>query len=201
MKALKNREREDKITLRIAFLFAFAVSLLAFGIPIPKAQAAVVFFDTDDPFVMPGETISISIFSTVETDSIRMDRISDDGFGEASNLYLNPNYDAPLDEGDVVNENGVLIEGISTGIVPTFPAVSGILYSFDYLVPMSSPGHTITIFADCSNGAVNQVLCDIGPGLDPITPDSLSLTVIPEPVTIALFGLGMLFLRKDRRQL
>jgi len=34
----------------------------------------VVYFDTADPMVMPGETISVSIFSTVETDSIRMDR-------------------------------------------------------------------------------------------------------------------------------
>jgi hypothetical protein len=172
---------------------------------ISHVQATVVFFDTADPLVMPGETISVSIFSTVETDSIRMDRISDADFGTASNLYLNPNYSTPLDEGIVVNISGVLIEGVSTGITPIFPAVSGVLYSFDYTVSEEAAyGQIISLFADLSGGAINEVWCNIGPGfrLEAITPESLSLTVVPEPITIVLLGTGSLLLaRRNKRRL
>jgi hypothetical protein len=132
-----------------------------------------------------------------------MDRISDADFGIASNLYLNPDYPpgSGYNEGVAVNNNGVLIEGIKAGIgLPVWSGVSGVLYSFDYLVPIAPFGHTITIFADPSGGAVNQVWCDIGPGLEPITPESLTLTVVPEPGTILLFGLGMLLVRKTKQQ-
>ncbi len=178
-------------------LFLIIAAVILSGVSV--SQAAVVFFDTADPMVEPGETISVSIFSTVATDSIRMDQISDADFGVASDLYLNPNYNSPLNEGSLVNTGGVLIEGVSTAMITAFPAVSGVLYSFDYLVPMASPGHIITIFADPSNDAVNYVLCDIGLGLTPITPESLSLTIVPEPTTIVLLAMGGLLLARERR--
>jgi hypothetical protein len=178
-----------------AITLIIALSVLMFASNV--SQAALVFFDTADPEVLPGETISVTIFSTVDTDSIRMDRISDADAGIASNLYLNPNYDLPLNEGVVVNENGVLIEDVNTGITLAFPAVSGVLYSFDYLVPMAQPGHIITIFADPSNDSVNEVWYDIGSGLESITPEALSLTVVPEPATIYLLLIGgLVALRK-----
>jgi hypothetical protein len=166
------------------------------------SQATVVYFDTTDPFVLPGETISIGIFSTVETDSIRMDRISDADFGIASNLYLNPDYPpgSGYNEGVAVNNNGVLIESIKAGIgLPTWSGVSGVLYSFDYLVPIAPFGHTITIFADPSNGAINEVFCNVAGYLVYITPESLTLTVVPEPATFFLFALGSLFLKRARK--
>jgi hypothetical protein len=183
--------------MRIAII-AGAIAIFMFGLS-TVADAAVVYFDTANPNVLPGETISVTIFSTVETDRIRMDRISDADFGIASNLYLNPGYDPPLNEGVVVNESGVLIEGVNTGISSNFPAVYGVLYSFDYTVPSAEFGQIITIFADSSYGAVNQVWCDIGIGLDPIAPEALSLTVVPEPASIVLLGLGLLLVRKIKR--
>ncbi len=173
------------------------VVLMVFNLVGIAAAVPVVFFDTADPFVAAGETISINIFSTVETDRIWMGRISDGGGGTASNLYLNSNYNPPLNEGTLINENGILIEGISSGVSVIFPAVSGILYSFDYTVSEGVvEDQVITIFADSSGGAINYVYSDLGIGLDPVTPQSLSLTVVPEPGTLFLLGLGSLLLRR-----
>ena len=89
---------------RKQILTIFAAVML-FGVPVANATP-VVFFDTEDPQVVPAETISVTIFSTLLTDHIRMDRISDADFGIASNLYLNPDYNPPLNAGVVVNEGG-----------------------------------------------------------------------------------------------
>lgn len=163
---------------------------------VSEVQAALVFFDTADPVVMPRETISVSIFSTEPTFSIRMDRISDDGSGTASNLYLNPDYAYGLyfDEGVAINSGGILIEGVRGGVFPPVsPTVSGVLYSFDYTLPIgAAQGQVINIFADPSGGAINEIGV-IAMGY--VTPESLSLTVVPEPGTILLFGLGALLMR------
>ena len=174
-------------TAIISILYVLALSATA-------SASVVVYFDTADPLVRPGQTISISIFSTVETDNIRMGRISDGDFGIASNLWLNPNYNTPLNPGVIINTGGILIEGVSSGVLPVSPAVSGVLYTFNYLVPQASAGHTITIFGDPSHGAINQVWVHSGPGLEPVTPDSLTLTIIPEPCTLVLLGIGGFFL-------
>jgi hypothetical protein len=178
-------------------LFPIIIAVILFAVNV--SLASVVYFDTADQMVEPGEIISVSIFSTVETDSIRMDRISDADSGIVSNLYIIPDYPhgSGYNEGVVVNNNGVLIEGIKAGIgLPVWSGVSGVLYSFDYLVPMAPFGYTITIFADSSNGSVNEIFCDVGGDLVYVTPDSLSLIVIPEPTTIVLLGVGCLLLAK-----
>jgi len=180
------------------------IAVLTSGMVLSKpADATVVFFDTADPLVMPGETISVSIFSTVQTEGIRMDRISDADFGTASNLYLNPDYGSwQFSEGIAVNSGGVLIEGVRGGWAPASHVVPGVLYSFDYLIPPAPLGHTITIFADPSNNAVNHVLCWVNSDLVYVTPESLSLTVVPEPITIVLLGMGGLLLaRRTKRRL
>jgi len=166
------------------------------------SQATVVFFDTANPMVMPGETISVAIFSTVITTQIRMDRISDADFGIASNLYLNPEYDSGgvFNEGTAVNSSGVLIEGVLTLAPPGPPEVSGVLYSFDYLVPIAPPGHIISIFADPSEGAINEISCFVDSSYVRLTPESLTLTVIPEPATIVLLGIGGFLLGRKNRQ-
>ena len=127
-----------------------------------------------------------------------MDRISDDGEGTASNLYLNPGYDyAPVfNNGIAVNNNWILIEGIE-GLLgtPITPPVLGDLYSFDYTVSeFALHNEIINIFADPSGGAINEV--DIIGLVENVTPESLYLTVwIPEPGTISLLIIGSLFLK------
>jgi hypothetical protein len=176
-------------------------TLLALGV-LPSEQAvAEIFFDTPDPFVAPGETISVEIFSTVITDHIRMDRISDDGNGSASNLFVNPDYNPPLNAGVPINESGILIEWVSTGIMPDSPEVSGSLYNFDYTVSLGAvDGQLISIFADPSGGAINQIYANIPTGWEYVTPESLTLTIIPEPATFFLLGGGLLLVRRIRQK-
>jgi len=171
-------------------------TLLAMGILLSERAEAEIFFDTPDPFVGPGETVTVSIFSDVITDHIRMDRISDDGGGFASNLFLNPGYIHPLNAGIPINMGGVLIEGFSSEQAPDTPAISGVLYSFDYTVNFGAfEGQLISIFADPSGGAVNQIYAYLPTGWEYVTPESLTLTVIPEPTSFLLVGLGGMLLR------
>ena len=179
---------KTKIVISVLVVLAVVVS--------NAAVAGVVYFDTADPLVLPGETISVSIFSTVETDSIRMDRISDADLGVASTLSVNPDYPegSGFNIGNIVNSGGVLIEGVRAGLgLPVWSGVTGVLYSFDYLVPSASAGHTITIFPDPSNSAVNEIFCKVDDNLVYLTPDSLTLTIVPEPATILLLALGGFF--------
>jgi hypothetical protein len=127
-----------------------------------------------------------------------MDRISNDVAGIAGNLYLNPNYNPPLNDGRLINMGGVLIEDVTTGIAPYYPAVSGVLYSFDYKVPEEAvPGQVINIFADPSCGAIN-VVSVYDSGRKFVTPESLSLSVIPEPATVLFLIVGIGVIRAIR---
>lgn len=173
-------------------LFLIIVSAILFVSNV--SQAALVYFDTADPLVLPGETISVTIFSIKLTEFIRMDKISDDAGGMASNLYLNPNYNGPVfNEGTAVNIGGVLIEGVRGGeVTPDTPTVSGVLYSFDYTVSEEAMyGQIVSIFADSSGGAINQVYTS-----EYLTPESLTLTVVPEPATLFLLSIGGLLLAR-----
>ena len=183
-------------------LIIFMLSL--FVSPVLMAdEEPLVYFTTPDTVVFPGETIPISIFSTLPTSYIQMDRISDGDAGIAGNLYLNSNYGHLNSyEGIEVNSGGILIEDV-IGILETAtsPLVSGELYSFDYTVSENAlHDEIISIFTDPSGDAINQVYVIDEFYADYITPDSLSLTVwVPEPCTIYLLGMGALALRARKR--
>ena len=82
---------------------------------------------------------------------------------------------------------GGLIENV-VGLVDLFsPPVEGIVYSFDYTVPDVAVGSEWGIFARCTN-----CIPEAGP-------HPLELTMVPEPTTIALLGLGGLLLRRSRK--
>ena len=174
--------------MKISVLHAVAFMLLVAACSV-QSYGSVVYFDTANPNVQPGETISVAIFSEVITTRIQMDRISDTHGGTASNLWLNPEYHSG-NSGTLVNSENVLIENAYSLIIPLEAQVSGNLYTFDYLVPNVLYGTAITIFADSTGGATNLVYTSISGSGDSYPPDSLTLMVVPEPASILFFLLG-----------
>ena len=85
---------------------------------------------TDEP------AIAITLENTVETPVVG---------GIASNLWLTPDFDWNVFylPGTLVNSGGVLIQDATGAISYGSPYVSGVVYSFDYLVPSFSGPFTI----------------------------------------------------------
>jgi len=152
--------------------------------------------DAKDSY-LPSDIITIEIFSLIDTFGITMDAIGDGGAGGVASapLVLNAAYTSFPLVGDITNTGGTLIEGVLGATAVGLPA-TGVLYSFEYHVPDVPPSTIIEIGPAFPYGwEMNEVTIAAGAS---VVPDSLLIHVIPEPMTIALLGLGGLFLRRRR---
>jgi hypothetical protein len=109
--------------------------------------------------------------------------------GAASNMALSDGWtwDDFDSLGTAVNAGGVLIENATGTVMFGDPEVIGTAYSFDYTLAAGVPlGETFQIGPGAGTNKIGGV------------PVPLNLTVVPEPMTIALLGLGGLFLRRKK---
>lgn len=164
----------------------------------------------DDVFLyIASDTITIQLYATDFYTDYPLDTIGfmdiaaikTDNGGTASNPSLNSalaiGEGGTSSTGDIVNSGGILIEDIRgyieqgdlVGVNP-FPAV---LYEFELHIPDAEYSTIITI---TMNGLDLYNLGYNDPGYT--ATNTLEIHVTPEPMTIALLGLGGLFLRRRR---
>lgn len=145
---------------------------------------------SDAAGILPGGTVTVELV-TAGASSMTLQQIIDGASitGAASNLVLSDGWDwDDFDSlGTAVNAGGVLIENATGTVMFGRPNVVGTAYSFDYTLAAGVPeGETFKIGPGAGTNKIGGV------------PAALSLTVIPEPMTIALLGLGGLFLRRKK---
>jgi len=170
--------------------------LIALLVVTAVASAATVSFQADKTDVIVGDVVSITVIATGNCTSIVIPEILSSQAGLASNLFLNPLLSQVPIVGIPVNAGNVLITGINGTTpfaFPPAPVLAGeVLYSFDYTVPVVASGTIITI---AGAGALSFMFDDFTQSTDM---GSVALEVIPEPITIALLGLGGLFIRRRK---
>ena len=178
-----------------------------------STMAGLVGLEIDVPqtYYSPSDTITINVvvseFGTaLPGDSIGfMDiaSVQSDNGGTASSPTLNTALQpgVGVSTGDIVNSGGILIEDIRGYIeqgdlsgVDFGTTNSAILYSFEFHIPDVPASTIITITLD-GLAIYNLGYNDPVPGYT--GPGALEIHV-PEPITIALLGLGGLFLRRRR---
>ncbi len=168
------------------------------------AKAAIVSFSVEDG--LPGDTIGITVSSDEEVFGMMLALITDNGFGGTANpgtwdakfTVANAGYngmDYGFGAGDLIIADG----GISLG----FPA-TGLLYSYSYDIPSDAAFGATIVFTvgDLPDYFYLSSISYMVEGTTAqmsLTGMEFAATVIPEPMTIALLGLGGLFLLRRRK--
>ncbi|MHC4122091.1 MAG: PEP-CTERM sorting domain-containing protein [Planctomycetota bacterium] len=167
------------------------------------ASAAAVWLQVDPgdakSSYAPSDIITIELVADFAVAGVHIGQINGLPTAGPINGFHTNFTAAPNSPGTLVNDGVALITNIDFGVAVggTAPAAGATLWSFEYHVPDLPESSYITIddytlmptYTAINNADYSIYLSDVGP---------LEIHVTPEPMTIALLGLGGLFLRRRK---
>ena len=167
------------------------------------ANAAIVSFSAEDG--NPGDTIAMTVSSDELVTGVIIALITDSGFGGTANPGA---WDSLFTIKDIGYNGALYGFGVgdlilATGAVDLPNYATGDLYTYSYDIPGSAVVGSIITFTvgDISEYSYFSSISYMpGPATLSTTGMEFTATVIPEPMTIALLGLGGLFLVRRRRK-
>jgi len=197
----------------LIFILVLGMASASFG------DLTSVWFESGGSTAIEAEGLQIVTISMVAdgpVGSIQIQVINDNGTSAALGTVQEPydvhaNLQTAAVKGAGANSNGNLFKAHATNPVSTFQGSQGTgdpaplgqdLLWFDYVVPDLTIGTILTIETFNVNDAYPASLKNFvkGDAGSPIltTVGSMDITIVPEPMTVLLLGLGGLFLRRRR---
>jgi hypothetical protein len=173
-----------------------------------SAASAGIGFTSSQAFYMPGEIVTIYLVASGRCNGFNLATVSDFGAGGAviGTPTFNPAF-VPFpgyidNTPNIPGAVGLLMDSCGAYASSTGPAAGAILFSFQYQTPVSistiviAPvaGGTIVNY-DYGTFVCEPSLGDVG-GQDQLITGCVLNSGVPEPMTLGLFGLGGLFLRR-----
>jgi hypothetical protein len=160
------------------------------------ASVSLTGYDAQRDYA-PSDIILFQLTSDAPVGTLQITEITTDNGGTAQNPHLGAAIADGFvqDPGTLVNEGGVLIKGVAgdggSGMLEVAPGDP--FYSFEFHVPEVPASTYITIEFPKTNNITDKYYGQVRTSVPSVT-----IHVIPEPMTIALLGLGGLFLRRRK---
>ena len=170
------------------------------------AGAASVDLNASSTSVNPSDEVTITVVADFAAITYAASFKADGGTAKAVGT-VNAGFTASSDDGRLKNSGGYLIIATSgNAALGTSIAAGQSLYTFTYVAPTAAGTYTIsspptgTASPDWPGTPPPTLTCEVNGSLgEKVTSiGSVAITVVPEPMTIALLGLGGLLLRRRK---